>query len=245
MLEGLYSAAAGMAAQQRRVEALSNDVANVSTTGYKRVRVAFRDLAYTPAGQGSDPRVERGAGAAAAVVGRGFSQGALRTTDRPLDVAIAGPGFFRVRGPDGGVALTRDGSLRPDATGTLVTSSGARLEPPVRLPRGANAEEAQIAADGSVRVGGRLAGRIEVVTVRAPEGLQSVGDNLFRPTAASGAMAAAGAGTRLAGGTLEASNVELSDALVDMMDAQRGFSLASKAIQMQDEMLGVANGVKR
>ena len=244
MLEGLYSAAAGMAAQQRRTEALANDVANVNTTGYKRVRLGFRDLIYQQAGAGARGGVRTGAGAAAEIVGRSQVQGALRQTDNPLDLAIEGPGFFQVRRADGSLALTRDGSFRLDSGGRLVNSQGALVEPGVRIPAGTPDDQISVARDGSVTAAGRPAGRIVLVNVPAPERLQAVGDNLFVATAASGPVRAE-AGGRLAQGMLEGSNVDLADALVDMMDAQRSFALASRAIQMQDEMMGIANGVKR
>src|SRR3954454_19769133 len=108
MLEGMYTAAAGMAAQQQKLDALSNDVANVNTTGYKRVRVAFRDLLYTPQGLATNPRSQEGAGAAATTIGRGAAQGALQRTDVPLDIALQGPGYLVVQGADGARELTRD-----------------------------------------------------------------------------------------------------------------------------------------
>src|SRR5688500_2976747 len=117
MLEGLYSAAAGLVAQQRRLDAISNDIANVSTTGYKRQRVGFRDLVYQQAGQGAGQGVQTGSGSAAQTVGRRFVAGPLRQTDRALDVAIDGPGFLQVRRPDGSIALTRDGSLQVSSEG--------------------------------------------------------------------------------------------------------------------------------
>src|SRR4051812_44284056 len=121
MLEGLYSAAAGMAAQQQRMDALANDVANANTNGYKRTRVAFRDLLYAPDATGT---VRSGAGAAASIVGRAFAQGAPQDTGNPLDLAITGDGFLRVRRADGSTALTRDGALRLDTRGRLATQQG-------------------------------------------------------------------------------------------------------------------------
>jgi flagellar basal-body rod protein FlgG len=244
MLEGLHAAAAGMNAQQRRLDAVANDIANVSTTGYKRVRIGFRDLLYQSPGQGAGAGVTTGNGAAADVIGRSFAAGALRRTDRPLDLAISGPGFLQVRLPDGRLALTRDGNLHPGPDGRLRTAAGALLEPPVTLPPGAENDVA-VAADGTVRVAGREAGRIALVTVAAPGALAPVAGNAFLPTPGSGAPAAAGAGSRVEQGALEGSNVDLADAMVDMIDAQRSFQLASRAIQMQDEMMGIANGVRR
>jgi len=246
MLEGLYSAAAGMAAQQQRIDGVANDLANVSTTGYKRVRIGFRDLLYNQQGPSAGPTVRAGAGAAAGMFGRSQEQGALQTTGNPLDLAIEGPGFFQVRRADGSTALTRDGALRLDANGRLVTQDGALLDPPITVPKGTTADQLAIGADGTVRLGKAAAiGRIQLVDVPAPDGLQPLGGNLFAPTGQSGQPAAVGAGSTLRQGLLEGSNVDVGDAMVDMMDAQRSFQMASKAIQMQDQMLEVANQVKR
>jgi len=246
MLEGLYSAAAGMNAQQQRIDGVANDLANSSTTGYKHVRVGFRDLLYSAQGGAAGPTVLAGAGAAAGFIGRSQEQGALQTTGQPLDVAIQGPGFFQVRRPDGSLALTRDGSLRLDSQGRLATSDGNLLEPQIAVPRGTTPDQLSIAADGTVRVGdGRALGRIQLVTIPAPDGLQALGGNLFAATTDSGQPTAAGNDTTIRQGLLEASNVDVGDAMVDMIDAQRSFQLASKAIQMQDQMLEIANQVKR
>jgi flagellar basal-body rod protein FlgG len=245
MLEGLYSAAAGMAAQQERIDGVANDLANASTTGYKHVRVGFRDLLYSQEGPAAGPTVRAGAGAAAAIIGRGQEQGPLQQTGNPLDLAIEGPGYLEVRRPDGSQALTRDGSLRLDADGRLTTADGELVQPPLQLPRGTNPSDVAIGPDGTVRVGaGAPLGRIRLVDVPAPDGLQPLGGNLFAPTAASGATQAA-QGATLQQGALEGSNVDVGDAMVALMDAQRSFEMASKAIQMQDQMLEVANQVKR
>ena len=244
MLAGLYTAAAGMEAQQARLDAVANDLANVSTPGYKSIRVGFRDLLYQPNGRGAGPGTQTGAGAAATTIGRDHAQGALIATEGPLDLALTGPGFIQVRAADGGLALTRDGNLGLAPDGRLRTSTGQLLEPPVRLPAGTDLAAVKIEPDGEVRVGRRRLGRIEIVEVTNPDGLRPDGNNLLRPTAASGPVAAT-RGARLEQGALEASNVDMADATVAMMDAQRGFELASKAIQMQDDVLAVANGVKR
>jgi flagellar basal-body rod protein FlgG len=244
MLEGLHAAAAGMAAQQARMDALAEDVANVSTTGYKHQRVAFRELVYVPAGPAAARRVATGAGAATELAGRGLAQGPLQQTGRSLDVAIEGSGFLQVRRPDGSVGLTRAGALQVDATGRLTTATGAPLDPPIRVPPGTADADVAIAADGTVTAAGRRVGKIGVVDVAAPEQLAAAGDTTFVPTAGSGPVRPA-TGSELAQGTLEASNVEVSDTMVDMIDAQRAYALASRAVQIQDQMLDVANGVKR
>jgi flagellar basal-body rod protein FlgG len=246
MLEGLYSAAAGMAAQQQHMDAVANDLANVDTTGYKSLRTGFRDLLYTQAGKAAGTRVDVGAGAAATQLGRSLEQGGLQNTGRMLDVAISGQGFFQVRRGNGSTALTRDGNFHLDSGGRLVNSSGARVLPAITVPAGTSEDQVSIASDGTVNVAGKQVGRIRLVTVRSPEGLTPSGSNLFTASAASGPVrAVAGNGTNLQQGYLEGSNVDMADAMVGMMDAQRGFEMASKAIQMQDEMAGIANGVKQ
>jgi flagellar basal-body rod protein FlgG len=244
MLEGLYSAAAGMAAQQQHMDAVANDMANVDTTGYKSVRVGFRDLLYTQAGKAAGAGVDAGAGAAADQLGRSLEQGAMQNTGRQLDVAIAGQGFFQVRTANGKTALTRDGSFHTDAQGRLVTSSGLRLQPGITVPQGVDPDQVTITSTGVVTAAGKQIGKLNLVTVRSPEGLLPAGDNLFTATAASGSARAAG-GATLQQGYLEGSNVDMSDAMVGMMDAQRGFEMASKAIQMQDDMASIANGIKQ
>jgi flagellar basal-body rod protein FlgG len=240
MLEGLYSAAAGMAAQQQRMDTLANDVADVNTTGYKHTRVAFRDLLYTQDRAGV---VSSGAGAAATTIGRGFGQGALRETGNKLDVAIEGDGFLQVRRADGTTALTRDGSLRLDPNGRLTTQRGELLQPAITVPAGTSEADVRIADDGTVSAGNRQLGRIQLVTVRAPQALQSAGDSLFVATAASGPAQALPTG-RVVQGALESSNVDMADAMTQMMESQRSFQMASKAVQMQDQILQIANGVK-
>ena len=145
MLNGLYSAAAGMIAQQTRIEALSNDIANVNTTGYKQVRTGFRDLVYN-----IEAGMRIGAGAAVVDAGRLFSQGGLQQNGDPLSVALDGPGFFQVKRGDGSLALTRSGDFHADAKGQLVTSEGDRMWPPVTLPAGTNVDDVAISSAGVV-----------------------------------------------------------------------------------------------
>ena len=244
MIEGLNSAAAGMAAQRTRMDAVANDLANTNTTGYKRVRVGFQDLVYSQAGKAGELGVRTGAGARAVDAGRTMSQGALQRTDRPLDVAIQGDGFIPVTLPDGRAALTRDGSLQVDARGRLGTSDGALLRPGITIPAGTPASAVAISSNGTVTASGRQVGRIELVGVRSPQLLQSVGGNAFVATPQSGAPGAAQRAA-LTQGALEMSNVEVSEAMVAMIEAQRSFELASKAIHTADQMMEIANGVKR
>lgn len=246
MLEGMYTAAAGMAAQQRRLDALGNDLANVSTTGYKHVRVAFRDLVYTQAARGGADGVELGSGAATRMLGRTTQQGSIKETGEPLDVAINGEGYLAVRTADGRDALTRDGQLRLDSTGRIVTATGGLLtDPPIKLPAGTQPDKITIGADGTVTADGKVAGKLRLVTVPAPNALDSGDDNVFFATRGSGAPTAAPATSLLQQGAVESSTVDIGSAMTDMISTQRAFELASKAIQMQDRMLEVANGVKR
>ena len=242
MLEGMYSAAAGMAAQQQRIDALSNDLANVNTTGYKRVRVAFRDLLYTPTGAGAVQGIASGAGAAAVQVGRSSEEGTIQQTDRPLDLALEGSGYLEVTDANGRRLLTRDGSLQRRPNGRLVTSTGA--DTGITVPAGVADDQVSIGPDGTVSAGNRSLGRLRLVDVRAPEGLQAQGDNLFLPTAASGAPVAA-RGTTVQQHVLEGANVDLAGAMTDLIDAQRGYEMVSKAITTQDRLMEIANGVKR
>jgi len=245
MLEGLRAAATGMTAQQQRMDALSNDIANVNTTGYKHERTRFRDLIASPTGLGGAEQVGAGAGAAAESAGRGWGQGVLQTTGQPLDVAIQGDGFLQVKLADGRTGLTRNGSLHIDARGRVMTAEGSFLQPPVTLPEGVSASDVQIASDGTLAAQGRPIGRMVLVSVTSPHKLDDTGAGVYTTNAASGAARAAGAGTTVAQGTLEASNVDLGDAMVELMAAQRGFQMASQAVRSQDEMLSIANGIKQ
>jgi flagellar basal-body rod protein FlgG len=244
LLEGMYSAAAGMAAQQTRLDAVSNDLANVGTTGYKHDRVAFRDLVYDAAGHGAVSGIKLGAGSAATILGRSMVQGDFQNTERPLDVAVSGPGFLQVKLSDGRTALTRDGNLKLDASGRLGLQSGQLLQPIVKVPAGTDEAKIAIATDGSVTVSGKVVGTIKLVEVPAPGALDSGPDNTLLVTKGSGAIRAAKSST-LQGGVLEGSNVDEATAMTDMIEAQRAFQLAGKAITTQDQILEIANGVKK
>jgi flagellar basal-body rod protein FlgG len=245
MLEGLHSAAAGMAAQQQRLDAVANDLANANTTGYKHQRVGFRDLVYDQAGRSSAQGVRTGSGAAAVDAGRSYGQGVLQRTDRPLDVAIQGEGFLRIRLADGRDALTRDGGLHIDGTGQLTTSTGALVQPAIRVPAGVGEDDISIGPDGTVLANRNRIGRVDIVMVRSQAGLLSVGDNAFVTTPTSGPAIAAPRATTLTQGALESSNTDMAEAMVSMIESQRAYQLASKAISTADEMMGIANQVKR
>jgi flagellar basal-body rod protein FlgG len=239
MSDGLHAAASGLAAQQARMDSLANDIANVNTPGYRKGRIAFRDLAY-----GGVPGAEIGSGVAVGSAGRSQVAAALVESDNPLDLAIEGAGYLQVKLADGRVALTRAGGLRVDAQGALVTTGGQPLVPPVTLPPGTKPEGVVVAADGTVAVAGKKLGKIDVVDVTAPGNLQPLGGGLYLPTAASGAPATA-KGAHLRQGFVESSDVDLGSAMVDMIDAQRAFELASRMVKTQDELLEIANGIRR
>ncbi len=245
MLEGMRAAASGMLAQQKRMDALSNDIANVNTSGYKHERTSFRELVASQVGAGGADGITAGAGAAAQSAGRGWGQGALHATEQPLDVGIQGDGFLQVRLPDGRAGLTRNGSLQIDAQGRMATVDGALLQPPVRLPAGLSPQDVRISRDGTLVAQGRPVGRITLVSVASPHALDSAGDGVFTANAASGTPRAAGNATTLVQGSLEASNVDLGDAMVELMAAQRSFQMASQAVRTQDQMLSIANQVKQ
>jgi flagellar basal-body rod protein FlgG len=178
------------------------------------------------------------------VIGRSQVQGAIQPTGQPLDVAIVGQGYLEVRRPDGTIGLTRNGTLHVNAQGQLSTSLGMPLQPPITIPHGIAADHVVISADGTVRAGTRQLGKISVVTVPAPDRLLADGDSVFSATAASGAIGKA-PGATLQQGSIEASNVDLAAAMGDMIAAQQGYSMASKAIQSQDQMLQIANQIKK
>jgi flagellar basal-body rod protein FlgG len=239
MPNGIYSAAAGMAAQQTRIDAIANDLANANTTGYKHERVGFRDLVYN-----SEQGMPVGAGTAAVSLGDSFGQGTLADSDNPLALGIQGSGFFQVKQADGTTALTRDGDFGLDANGSLVTATGQQLVPPVKLPKGTQPGDVTIGPDGAITVKGRAAGKIQLVDVPTPAGLQAVGNSMFAPTRASGAAAPA-RGATLKQSALEASNVDIASDMTDLLDAQRNYSLSSRVISMQDQMLQIANDIRR
>jgi flagellar basal-body rod protein FlgG len=245
MLEGLNTAAAGMAAQQQRLDSIANDLANANTTGYKHGRVGFRDLIYEQSGRSSLQGVRTGHGAAAVDAGRSFGQGALQRTDRPLDVAIQGEGFLRVKLADGTQALTRDGNLQVDGRGRLTSNTGALIQPEITIPKGVDESDITIAQDGTVSAAGRRVGKLQLVSVRSPQALTPVGDNAFVTNGASGAASAAPRATRLTQGAVEASNTDMAESMVSMIESQRAFELASRAIHTADQMWEIANGVKR
>ena len=244
MLQSLYAASSGMEASQTQFNAISNDLANMDTPGYQATDVGFESLLYTAGGDSTGTTSRTGAGAQATIVGRDQTQGALQTTGRPLDVAIEGPGYLQVRRSDGSIGLTRNGSLQVDSAGQVTTQDGQLLSPPLTIPGGLGAKNLSIASDGSVTAGGRPVGKIQVVDVPAPDQLLPDGNSTFSPTAASGAPRPA-AGAKLQQGALEGSNVDINAVMSEMIGAQRTYQMAGQAVQYQDQMLQIANGIKK
>jgi flagellar basal-body rod protein FlgG len=241
MLEGLYSAASGMEAQQQQFDAISNDIANVDTPGYQSTIVGFHDLLYSNGEYGSN--VPTGAGSAAQVVGHDQSQGAIEQTGQPLDVAVQGQGFLEVRRQDGTIGLTRDGSLQLNAKRQLTTNTGLLVQPPITIPSGVPTDQISIASNGTVQAAGKTVGKLSLVNVPAPDGLVADGDGVFSATAGSGAIVTAKSAS-LQQGALEGSNVNMGDEMAKMETAQQEYAMGSQAIQYQAQMLQIANQIK-
>jgi flagellar basal-body rod protein FlgG len=236
MPDGIYAAAAGMQAQQTRIDLLSNDISNMDTTGYQSQRVAFSDLVYS-----AEQGVPVGSGSTVTTLGPTSSQGEIQTSDDPFSLAIEGSGYFTVKQANGSPALTRDGSFQLDANGNIVTSTGEQLDPPIQVPKGTQPSGISVGQDGSVTVANKVIGKIGVVDVPSPMGLEPVGSNLFAFTTASGRPAPTS--STIEQGALESSNVDLAQTMSDMIDAQRSYELASRAIKTQDELLDDADSL--
>jgi len=254
MMRSLWISKTGMEGQQTKLDSISNNLANVSTYGFKRGGVVFEDLMYQnlrQAGAASGEQsqlptgLQVGLGVRAAATTRNFSQGTLQQTGNNLDVAIKGNGFFQIQLPDGTTGYTRDGSFQVDANGQLVTSAGYPVQPGVTMP--SNALSVTIANDGTVNV--QLPaqatptpiGQIQLASFVNPAGLEPRGQNLYAETGASGtpnvgAAGANGLGT-LQQGFVEGSNVNVVEELVSMIATQRAYEINSKAIQTSDQML--------
>lgn len=258
MFPALWIAKTGLDAQQTRMSVISNNLANVNTTGFKRSRAAFEDLLYQDLRQAGGQTSEQTEAPSGLAVGTGvrvvgtqklFTQGNISQTNNPLDVAIQGRGFFEVLLPDGTQAYTRDGTLQIDSDGQVVTSSGYRIQPEITLPT--NAQSVTIGSDGTVgvQIAGQAApqqvGTLQIVDFINPSGLTPRGENLFLETAASGTPQPGtpglnGLGTVLQG-ALETSNVNVVEELVSMIETQRAYEMNSKAISASDSMLQFLN----
>jgi flagellar basal-body rod protein FlgG len=254
MLRSLYTAATGMEAQQLKMDVIAHNLANANTTGFKRVRPEFEDLlsetiqpagSPTPNGGGQPAPLQVGLGVRTQATTRSFGPGDMIATNNPLDVAIEGPGFFKVQRENGSFGYTRAGNLRLDATGRLQTQRGELLEPAITVPP--DATTITIRPDGMVlaKIPNREQpvelGTLELVMFANPGGLESLGQNLMVETAASGEPVLAKPGEQGAGsltqGFLEGANVKAVEEMIDMISTQRAYELNSKVIQSADQML--------
>lgn len=254
MIRSLWIAKTGLDSQQTQMDVVTNNLANVSTTGFKRSRAVFEDLLYQtirqPGAQSSQQTqlpsgLQLGTGVRPVATEKIFTQGNLQQTGNSKDLAIQGQGFFQVLLPDGTTAYTRDGSFQMDNQGQLVTSSGFVIQPAITIP--ANAQSITVARDGTVSVTqpGSAApvqvGSIQLATFINPTGLQALGENLYVETAASGNPGTNAPGTNGAGLLLqnfvETSNVNVAEELVNMIQTQRAYEINSKAITTSDQML--------
>ncbi len=264
MVRSLWTAASGMVGQQANIDTISNNLANVNTYGYKKQRAEFEDLIYqtlrvagTPATEDTvvPVPVQMGHGTKVAATQRMFEQGAPQSTGNPFDLAIVGEGFLRVQLYDGSFAYTRDGALKVDSRGQLLTSQGYKVQPEIYFPEGFLQETIAIDQGGAVTV--KVPGLDDPVEVGQiglyrfvnPAGLSAYGENLFKVSGASGDPIA-GLPAREGMGMiyhrfLEMSNVSVVREMVNMITAQRAYEFNSKAIQTSDSMLGTATTLKR
>lgn len=263
MFRALSTAALGMSAQQRSVDNIANNLANVGTTGFKRSTIAFQDLFYeniASSKQGSSssrsssdgPMLQIGHGSRAVATIRNFMQGSVAETGNALDLAISGDGFFQVEMPDGSTAYTRDGNFSRDSSGLLVNNSGLPLAGQLEVPTDALAVE--IDQDGTVTA--LLSdksqvdlGQIELAKFANSGGLEAIGDNLFVETESSGLAFFGTPGEEGFGvvrqGYLEQSNVDIVTEMVRLIEAQRAYETNSKMVQAAEDMMQVTNSIKR
>lgn len=254
MERALWIAKTGLDAQQTRMAVITNNLANVNTTGFKRGRGIFADLLYQnvrqPGAQSSESSqlpsgLMLGTGVRTLATEKIFTQGNIVQTENPLDLAIQGRGFFSILQPDGTLAYTRDGSFQRNSEGLLVTSTGLALQPQISIPEGALS--LTVGSDGvlSVVVAGSTEptqiGNVQLVDFLNPSGLQAIGNNLLVETAASGSPQTAapgqsGLGT-LVQGSVESSNVNVVEEMVNMIETQRAYEINSKAVSTTDQML--------
>jgi len=248
----LWVSKTGLSAQDTALRAISNNLANVGTVGFKKDRAVFEDLVYQinqqPGAQSSQDStlptgVQLGTGVRVAATQKQFSIGALQTTERSLDLAIEGRGFFQISMPDGSIAYTRTGSFSVNQDGDMVTSQGYTLEPAVNIPQGSSS--LTIGRDGTVSTvtNGTLTqvGNLQVVDFVNPTGLEAVGGNLYKETVASGAPLQTTPGLNGTGevvqGVLESSNVSVVEEMVNMVATQRAYEMNARVVSTADQML--------
>ena len=262
MIRALYTAATGMNAQEINVATISNNIANVNSTGFKKSRAEFQDLLYqnlrlvgtlSPNGNQIPTGSSLGLGTKLGGIGRVYTQGDFIQTKNELDLGITGRGFFQIALPDGTIAYTRAGSFKMNNTGQVVTVDGLPLEPAITIP--ADAIDISIDENGSVSVtqpgatAPTVLGTIQTATFQNRAGLQAAGNNAFKETDSSGAPTVGGPNTDVRGktrqGFLEMSNVSVVEEMVNLISAQRAYETNSRTVQTGDEMLQTANNMKR
>jgi flagellar basal-body rod protein FlgG len=255
MMNSLYTAATGMSAMQMNMDTIANNLANVNTNAFKGSRVTFEDLLYQQIGDRQAARngAQAGMGVAPGRTQISLVAGDIKETGVDTNMAIMGDGFFQVAMPDGSIAYTRDGSFGVDHNGQLVTASGYQLEPIVAVPMEAEPGSLKISGDGlvTVRIEGEVEtlGQIEIARFGNPEGLAALGNNVYAATVNSGDPLVGNPGANDSGlvkqGSIEGSNVSVMTEMVEMINAQRAFESVSKVISTSDEMLGIANSMRR
>ena len=255
MMNSLYTAATGMSAMQLNVDTIANNLANVNTNAFKGSRVTFEDLLYQQVGdrQASRNGAQSGMGVAPGRTQLSFVAGDLKETGVDTNMAIVGDGFFQVALPDGTVGYTRDGAFSVDHNGQLVTASGYQLQPILAVPMQAEPGTLSVSPEGlvTVRINGQVdvLGQIEIARFGNPAGLAALGNNVYAATVNSGDPLVAHPGQADSGllkqGTVEGSNVSVMNEMVEMINAQRAFESVSKVISTSDEMLGIANSMRR
>jgi flagellar basal-body rod protein FlgG len=262
MLRSLFIAATGMEAQKLSIDVISNNLANVNTTGFKKSRADFQDLLYqtirTPGATSAEGSqipsgIQVGMGVKPVAVQKIFQQGNFVQTGNNLDMVIEGDGFFQILMPDGTTAYSRSGSFKLDSDGRIVNSDGYPLEPAITIP--SNTTNISISSDGKISVtqAGNSAptqiGQIELANFINPGGLNALGKNLFQQTGSSGDPTTGNAGTNGLGtisqGYIEMSNVNVVEEMVNMIVSQRAYEINSKAVQASDQMLQVANNLRQ
>lgn len=258
MLRCLTTAATGMVAQQLNIDTISNNLANVNTSGYKKVRVEFQDLlsqtlkspgAQVSQGTNQPVGIQVGLGTRTSATQKIFTAGTFKSTDNKLDAAIEGEGFFQVQLDDGSLAYTRDGSFKMDANGQLTTSDGYMIQPQITIPP--NTSEITITPDGRVSIKAANettqteVGTLQLAKFANPAGLLSIGKNLYTETAGSGTPIQGTAGQEGFGtiqqGFLEGSNVQVVEELINLIQAERAFEANSKLITAADNLLKTVN----
>jgi flagellar basal-body rod protein FlgG len=260
----LRTASSGMYAQQVNIEVISNNIANINTTSFKKNRAEFKDLMYQEVNtssqnsyipgvnESSDAKIQIGNGIQPSTTQKIFTQGDMQSTNNKFDVAISGEGFFQVRRPDGTYAYTRDGAFKLSADGSLVTSTGYVLEPGIQI--NSDVSDVEISRDGIITAVESNNDRVNLGTLELakfvnPGGLIALGDNMYAETKESGIPILGNPGLNgfgeLQQGFLEASNVDIVDEMVAMISAQRAYEINSKTVKTVEDMITLVNNLKR